>query len=119
MRLVPPGADRALARLQGAGRPADPAPRSASVQRLRDKYEAELSELERSERRLQDQCAELKGRLAEAEAESARLQGLVRQKDKALADVQAVSGRCGRRCPASCPRGSRPWCHPGERAAGG
>ncbi|XP_036125540.1 centrosomal protein of 131 kDa isoform X2 [Molossus molossus] len=61
------------------------------VQRLRDKYEAELSERERCERKLQDQCAELKGRLAEAEAECARLQGLVRQKDKALADVKAVN----------------------------
>lgn len=69
---------------------------SCSVKRLRDKHEAELAELEQAERRLQDQCAELKGRLAEAEGEGARLQGLVRQKDKALAEVKAVSsGRVG------------------------
>ncbi|XP_016061805.1 PREDICTED: centrosomal protein of 131 kDa-like [Miniopterus natalensis] len=61
------------------------------VKRIRDKYEAELSELERSEQKLQAQCGELKGRLAEAEGEAARLQGLVRQKDKALAEVKAVN----------------------------
>ncbi|XP_031325168.1 centrosomal protein of 131 kDa isoform X2 [Camelus dromedarius] len=61
------------------------------IKRVRDKYEAELSELERSERKLQERCAELKGRLGEAEGESVRLQGLVRQKEKELADVRAVS----------------------------
>ncbi|KAF6092911.1 centrosomal protein 131 [Phyllostomus discolor] len=61
------------------------------VQRLRDKYEAELAELGQAERQLQGQCAELKGRLAEAEGEAARLQGLVRQKDKALAAAKAVN----------------------------
>lgn len=84
--------------------PADPAPPSTSVKRIRDKYEAELSELERSEQKLQAQCGELKGRLAEAEGEAARLQGLVRQKDKALAEVKAVSragaGGSGRWAPA-------------------
>uniref|UniRef100_A0A4W2FV22 Centrosomal protein 131 n=1 Tax=Bos indicus x Bos taurus TaxID=30522 RepID=A0A4W2FV22_BOBOX len=61
------------------------------VKRLRDKYEAELSELEQSERKLQERCAELKGRLGEAEGENVRLQGLVRQKEKELADVKAVN----------------------------
>ncbi|XP_045693497.1 centrosomal protein of 131 kDa isoform X2 [Phyllostomus hastatus] len=61
------------------------------IQRLRDKYEAELAELGQAERQLQGQCAELKGRLAEAEGEAARLQGLVRQKDKALAAAKAVN----------------------------
>ncbi|XP_072795914.1 centrosomal protein of 131 kDa isoform X3 [Vicugna pacos] len=61
------------------------------VKRVRDKYEAELSELERSERKLQERCAELKGRLGEAEGENVRLQGLVRQKEKELADMRAVS----------------------------
>ncbi|XP_054564818.1 centrosomal protein of 131 kDa isoform X2 [Eptesicus fuscus] len=61
------------------------------VKRLRDQHEAELAALEQAQRRLQDQCAELKGRLAEAEGESARLQGLVRQKDKALAEAKAVN----------------------------
>ncbi|XP_037013712.2 centrosomal protein of 131 kDa isoform X2 [Artibeus jamaicensis] len=61
------------------------------VQRVRDKYEAELALLGQAERQLQGQCAELKGRLAEAEGEVARLQGLVRQKDKALAAEKAVN----------------------------
>ncbi|KAF4012810.1 hypothetical protein G4228_003197 [Cervus hanglu yarkandensis] len=61
------------------------------VKRVRDKYEAELSELEQSERKLQERCAELKGRLGEAEGENVRLQGLVRQKEKELADVKAVN----------------------------
>ncbi|XP_068385729.1 centrosomal protein of 131 kDa isoform X3 [Eschrichtius robustus] len=61
------------------------------VKHLRDKYEAELSELEQSERKLQERCAELKGRLGEAEGENVRLQGLVRQKEKELADVKAVN----------------------------
>ncbi|XP_023394427.1 centrosomal protein of 131 kDa [Pteropus vampyrus] len=62
------------------------------VKRIRDKYEVELSELEQSERKLQGRCTELKGRLAEADGERVRLQGLLRHKDKELADVQAVSG---------------------------
>ncbi|XP_077022309.1 centrosomal protein of 131 kDa isoform X2 [Tamandua tetradactyla] len=61
------------------------------VKRLRDKYEAELSELEQSERRLQERCTELKGRLGEAEGESVRLQGLLRQKEKELQDVRTVN----------------------------
>ncbi|KAK1330738.1 hypothetical protein QTO34_008676 [Cnephaeus nilssonii] len=61
------------------------------VKRLRDQHEAELAALEQAQRRLQDQCTELKGRLAEAEGEGARLQGLVRQKDKALAEAKAVN----------------------------
>ena len=66
--------------------------RPPSVRRIRDKYETELSELEQSERKLQERCAELKGRLGEAEGENLRLQGLVRQKERELADAAAVSG---------------------------
>lgn len=54
------------------------------VKRIRDKYEVELSELEQSERKLQGRCTELKGRLAEADGERVRLQGLLRHKDKEL-----------------------------------
>ncbi|XP_049491479.1 centrosomal protein of 131 kDa isoform X2 [Panthera uncia] len=61
------------------------------VRRIRDKYETELSELEQSERKLQERCAELKGRLGEAEGENLRLQGLVRQKERELADAAAVN----------------------------
>ncbi|XP_030684323.1 centrosomal protein of 131 kDa isoform X2 [Nomascus leucogenys] len=58
------------------------------IKRLRDKYEAELSELEQSERKLQERCSELKGQIGEAEGENLRLQGLVRQKERALEDAQ-------------------------------
>uniref|UniRef100_A0A8D2EWT5 Centrosomal protein 131 n=1 Tax=Theropithecus gelada TaxID=9565 RepID=A0A8D2EWT5_THEGE len=61
------------------------------IKRLRDKYEAELSELEQSERKLQERCSELKGQLGEAEGENLRLQGLVRQKERALEDTQAMN----------------------------
>ncbi|KAL1779355.1 centrosomal protein of 131 kDa isoform X1 [Sigmodon hispidus] len=61
------------------------------VKRVRDKYELELSELEQSERKLQERCTELKGRLGEAEGERERLQSLVRQKEKELEDVRLVN----------------------------
>uniref|UniRef100_A0ABI7ZU77 Centrosomal protein 131 n=1 Tax=Felis catus TaxID=9685 RepID=A0ABI7ZU77_FELCA len=91
------------------------------VRRIRDKYETELSELEQSERKLQERCAELKGRLGEAEGENLRLQGLVRQKERELADAAAVSGagRGGRAAPVHPgPRSHPPCAGPGERAAG-
>uniref|UniRef100_A0A8C5KWC7 Centrosomal protein 131 n=1 Tax=Jaculus jaculus TaxID=51337 RepID=A0A8C5KWC7_JACJA len=61
------------------------------VKRVRDKYETELSELEQSERRLQERCTELKGCLGEAEGEKERLQALVRQKDKELEDMRTAT----------------------------
>ncbi|CAH6776525.1 Cep131 [Phodopus roborovskii] len=61
------------------------------VKRVRDKYELELSELEQSERKLQERCTELKGRLGEAEGEKGRLQSLVRQKEKELEDVRLAN----------------------------
>ncbi|XP_040845306.1 centrosomal protein of 131 kDa [Ochotona curzoniae] len=63
------------------------------VQRVRDKYEAELQELEQSERKLQGRCAELQGRLGEAEGEALRLRGLLRQREKELQQERAVSER--------------------------
>lgn len=88
----------------------------ASVKRVRDKYELELSELEQSERKLQERCTELKGRLGEAEGEKERLQSLVRQKEKELEDVRVVSipRPFLHRSPPSCqPTHSLPRC-PGE-----
>lgn len=66
-------------------------PLPVSVKRVREKYEVELSELEQSERKLQERCTELKGRLGEAEGERERLQSLVRQKEKELEDLRGVS----------------------------
>ncbi|NWY61844.1 CP131 protein, partial [Chionis minor] len=60
------------------------------VKRIRDKYEVELQELERSERKLQERCNELKGRLAELEGESIRLQGLLKHKEQEVEEVQKV-----------------------------
>ncbi|NXG65660.1 CP131 protein, partial [Hemiprocne comata] len=60
------------------------------IKRIRDKYEVELQELERSERRLQDRCNELKGRLAELEGESVRLQGLLKHKEQEVEEIRKV-----------------------------
>ncbi|XP_054986933.1 centrosomal protein of 131 kDa isoform X2 [Sorex araneus] len=61
------------------------------IQRIRDKYQTELAELERSERQLQERCAQLRGRLGEAEGEGVRLRGLLQQKERELADTRAVN----------------------------
>ncbi|XP_078240427.1 centrosomal protein of 131 kDa isoform X9 [Pogona vitticeps] len=60
------------------------------VKRVRDKYEAELQELERSERKLQERCNELKVRLSEAEGEALRLHSLLRQKEQETEDIRKV-----------------------------
>ncbi|XP_064891180.1 centrosomal protein of 131 kDa isoform X7 [Columba livia] len=60
------------------------------IKRIRDKYEVELQELERSERKLQERCNELKGRLAELEGESVRLQGLLKHKEQEVEEIQKV-----------------------------
>lgn len=60
------------------------------IKRVRDKYETELQELERSERKFQERCNELKGRLAEAEGETLRMQGLLRQKELEAEDIRKV-----------------------------
>ncbi|KAJ7315870.1 hypothetical protein JRQ81_002032 [Phrynocephalus forsythii] len=60
------------------------------VKRMRDKYEAELQELERSERKFQERCNELKGRLSEAEGEAFHLQSLLRQKEQEMEDIRKV-----------------------------
>lgn len=60
------------------------------IKRVRDKYETELQELEQSERKLQERCNELKGRLLEAESETMRMQGLLRQKEQEAEDIRKV-----------------------------
>ncbi|NWI07504.1 CP131 protein, partial [Tichodroma muraria] len=60
------------------------------IKRIRDKYEVELQELERSERKLQERCNELKGRLAELEGESIRLQGLLKHKEQEVEEIRKV-----------------------------
>ncbi|XP_062072673.1 centrosomal protein of 131 kDa [Lepus europaeus] len=63
------------------------------VKRIRDKYETELLELERSERQLQERCSELKGRLGEAEGQRQRLEALVRQREEELEQERMVNKR--------------------------
>ncbi|NXM78149.1 CP131 protein, partial [Serilophus lunatus] len=58
------------------------------IKRIRDKYEVELQELERSERKLQERCNELKGRLAELEGESIRLQGLLKHREQEVEEIR-------------------------------
>ncbi|XP_032653187.1 centrosomal protein of 131 kDa isoform X3 [Chelonoidis abingdonii] len=60
------------------------------IKRVRDKYEVELQELERSERKLQERCNELKGRLAEREGENMHLQGLIKHKEQEMEDIRKV-----------------------------
>ncbi|XP_075025472.1 centrosomal protein of 131 kDa isoform X7 [Calonectris borealis] len=60
------------------------------IKRIRDKYEVELQELERSERKLQERCNELKGRLAELEGESIRLQGLLKHREQEVEEIRKV-----------------------------
>ncbi|XP_077184357.1 centrosomal protein of 131 kDa isoform X3 [Paroedura picta] len=60
------------------------------IKRVRDKYEAELQELELSERKLQERCSEFKGRLSEAEGEIVHLQSLLRQKEQEAEDIRKV-----------------------------
>ncbi|XP_015501645.1 centrosomal protein of 131 kDa isoform X2 [Parus major] len=61
------------------------------IKRIRDKYEVELQELEQSERKLQEHCNELKGRLAELEGENMRLQGLLKHKEQEVKEIRKVS----------------------------
>ncbi|NWW73430.1 CP131 protein, partial [Climacteris rufus] len=63
------------------------------IKRIRDKYEVELQELERSERKLQERCNELKGRLAELEGDSTRLQGLLKHKEQELEEMRKLGVR--------------------------
>ncbi|XP_061335794.1 centrosomal protein of 131 kDa isoform X4 [Pezoporus flaviventris] len=60
------------------------------IKRIRDKYEVELQELERSERKLQERCNELKGRLAELEGDSIRLQGLLKHKEQEVEEIRKL-----------------------------
>ncbi|XP_064006788.1 centrosomal protein of 131 kDa isoform X8 [Pogoniulus pusillus] len=58
------------------------------IKRIRDKYEVELQELERSERKLQERCNELKRRLAELEGEGVHLRGLLKHKEQEVEETQ-------------------------------
>ncbi|XP_038633015.1 centrosomal protein of 131 kDa isoform X3 [Scyliorhinus canicula] len=64
-----------------------------TIKHVRHKYEAELRELERSERNLQERCNELKGRLMDAEGETIRFKGLFRYKEQEIEDIRKINDR--------------------------
>ncbi|KAM6964398.1 centrosomal protein of 131 kDa [Tautogolabrus adspersus] len=57
------------------------------VKRVREKYEAELRELERSERTAVEKQQELRRQQMEAEGELIRLQAVLRQKEQEMEDI--------------------------------
>ncbi|KAM4691560.1 centrosomal protein of 131 kDa isoform 1-T1 [Rhinophrynus dorsalis] len=63
------------------------------IKRVRDKYESELQEIERSERKIQERCNQLKERVTELEGEQIRLQGLLRQKEQEVEDIKKITDR--------------------------
>ncbi|KAI8500064.1 hypothetical protein Bbelb_223810 [Branchiostoma belcheri] len=63
------------------------------MKRMREKYEAEMRELERSERTAMDKYNDMKAELIEVEGENARLKGLLRQKEQELEDINKVKER--------------------------
>lgn len=61
-----------------------------SVKRVREKYEAELRECERSEQEAMEKQQEMKKRLIEMDGELFRLQALLTQKEQQLTDITQV-----------------------------
>ncbi|XP_064600746.1 centrosomal protein of 131 kDa-like isoform X2 [Liolophura sinensis] len=66
------------------------------IKRIRDKYEAEMAELERSERMALEKFNEMKARLTEVEGENQRLNVICKQKDQEIADVKKFSEKLHR-----------------------
>ncbi|XP_077109476.1 centrosomal protein of 131 kDa isoform X4 [Ranitomeya variabilis] len=63
------------------------------IKRVRDKYESELQELERSEKKSHDRCNQLKERVTELEGEQIRLQGLLKQREQEVDDLRKITDR--------------------------
>lgn len=89
-----------------AGEPGCSALVPSRIKRVRDKYEAELQELERSERKLQERCNELKERLAELEGENIRLQGLAKHKEQEADEIRKVGATWARLLPGPALHGA-------------
>lgn len=60
------------------------------MKRVREKYEAELKELERSERSALEKQQEMKKRQSEMEGELITLQGQLRQREQEIEDITQV-----------------------------
>ncbi|XP_073538681.1 centrosomal protein of 131 kDa isoform X3 [Phyllobates terribilis] len=63
------------------------------IKRVRDKYELELQELERSEKKSHERCNQLKERVTELEGEQIRLQGLLKQREQEVDDLRKITDR--------------------------
>ncbi|XP_063817172.1 centrosomal protein of 131 kDa isoform X2 [Pseudophryne corroboree] len=63
------------------------------VKRIREKYESELQEMERSERKLQERCNQLKEQVTELEGTQIRLQGLLKQREQEVEDIKKITNR--------------------------
>uniref|UniRef100_A0A672KXX8 Centrosomal protein of 131 kDa n=1 Tax=Sinocyclocheilus grahami TaxID=75366 RepID=A0A672KXX8_SINGR len=63
------------------------------IKRLREKYEAELRDLERSERAALQKQQEMREKHSEMEAELLRLQSLLRQREQEKSDLTQVTAR--------------------------
>lgn len=61
------------------------------VKRMREKYETELRELERSERAAVEKQQELRKQRMETEGELIRLQAALRQREQEVGDITQVS----------------------------
>lgn len=64
---------------------------SRRIKRVREKYEAELRDLERSERAALQKQQETREKHSEMEAELLRLQSLLRQKEQEISDLSQVT----------------------------
>lgn len=62
-----------------------------SVKRVREKYETELQELERSEKVALEKHQEMRKRQSELEGENLRLQSLLKQREQEITDVTQVN----------------------------
>ena len=65
----------------------------SKIRRIREKYEAELREVERSEKGVLEKFTTMKERQAELEGESSRMRTLLRQKEYEVDQVNAVVSR--------------------------
>ncbi|XP_044155130.1 centrosomal protein of 131 kDa isoform X2 [Bufo gargarizans] len=63
------------------------------VKRVREKYESELQELERSEQKSHERCNQLKERVTELEGEQIRLHGLLKQRELEVEDLRKITDR--------------------------
>ncbi|KAM3923912.1 centrosomal protein of 131 kDa isoform 2-T2 [Leptodactylus fuscus] len=63
------------------------------IKRVREKYDCELQEMERSEKKSHDRCNQLKERVSELEGEQIRLQGLLRQREQEVEDLRKITDR--------------------------